>query len=211
MGEDNGIRMLVDTGAAMNSGHLDYHFWVMSQCPEMIVDFLQCGENTNYDVVQLLAVLDLNLGQLPNNHVQMTAIIRYHTPYLVDNKDPLVLSFALGHDMSLRSVLGLSTLLSLGVTIDLSRGTLSYSELNFNFPLVLDPHGKGIPDGVSFGTSTNFVPPGVRSNLYARLLYTAIDGARSTGCDSNPSDNIVGTNNLFDVNISRTLSYAPSA
>ena len=75
MGEDNDIRMLVDTGAAMKSGYLDYHFWVMSQYSEMVVEFLQCGENTNYDVVQLLAVLDLNLGQLPNNHVQMTAII----------------------------------------------------------------------------------------------------------------------------------------
>ena len=67
--------MLVDTGTAMRSGYLDYHFWVMSQYSEMVVEFLQCGENTNYDVVQLLAVLDLNLGQLPNNHVQMTAII----------------------------------------------------------------------------------------------------------------------------------------
>ena len=26
---DNGVRMLVDTGASMNSGYLDYHLWVM--------------------------------------------------------------------------------------------------------------------------------------------------------------------------------------
>ena len=51
MEADNGMRMLVDTGAAMNSGHLDYHLWVMSQCPEMVAEFLQCGPNTDYDVV----------------------------------------------------------------------------------------------------------------------------------------------------------------
>ena len=34
--EDNGMRMLVDTGVAMNLGYLDYHLWVMSQCSEML-------------------------------------------------------------------------------------------------------------------------------------------------------------------------------
>ena len=135
----------------------------------MVTEFLQCGKNTNYDVVQLLTTLDFDLGHLPSNHSQMTAVIRYHIPYLVNNKDPLILSFVLGNDMSLRSVLGRSTLLSMGTTIDLSRGTLSCSELNFNFPLILDPPGKGFPDGVSLDISTNFVPPGVRSNLSAQL------------------------------------------
>ena len=41
----------------------------------------------------------------------MTADIRYYTPYVVNDTDPLILSFALGDDISLRSVLGLPTLL----------------------------------------------------------------------------------------------------
>ena len=80
----------------------------------------------------------------------MTAIIRYHTPYLVNNKNPLLLSFALRTDVDLHSVLGLPTLLSMGTTIDLLRDTLSCSELNFNFPLIVDPPGKGLPGSVSF-------------------------------------------------------------
>ena len=87
----------------------------------------------------------------------------------MNNKDPLILSFALGPDMALRSVLGLPTLLSMGATIDLSRDTLSCSELNSNFPLILDPPGKGLPDGVSLITSPHIVPPGVRTNLTAQL------------------------------------------
>ena len=140
----------------------------------------------------------------------MIAVIRYHTPYFVDKKDPLILSFALGHDASLRNVLGLSTLLSLGATIDLSRGTLSCSELNFNFPLFLDPPGKGLPDGVSLDISTNFVPPGLRSNLSAQLQYAAMDGARPAAGYSTPSDNIVVTDNFFERQCFRTLSYARS-
>ena len=64
----------------------------------------------------------------------MTAVIRYYTLYLVNNKDPLNLLFVLGNDMSLISVRGLPSFLSTGATIDLLRGTLSYSEVNFDFP-----------------------------------------------------------------------------
>ena len=39
---DNGMRMLVETGTAMNSEYLYYHLWVMSQCPEIVAEFLQC-------------------------------------------------------------------------------------------------------------------------------------------------------------------------
>ena len=182
----------------------------MSQYPNMVAEFLQCGENTDYDIVQILAALDLGSSHLPSNHNQMTAVIRHHTPYLVKNKDPLILSFALGTGMDLRNVIGLPTLLSMVVTIDLSRGTLSCSELNFNFPLILDPPGKGLSDGVSFNNSPNFVPPGVRTNLSAELQYTSMDSVRSATANSTPSDNIVVTDQCFDGNVSWTLSYANS-
>ena len=51
--EENIIRMILDTGAAMNSGNLVYHLWVMYQCPEMVGEFIQYGDRTGYDVLQL--------------------------------------------------------------------------------------------------------------------------------------------------------------
>ena len=53
--EDNRIRMLVDTWAAMNTGNFDFHIWVMPQCLDIVDDFLQCGKDTAYDVIHLLA------------------------------------------------------------------------------------------------------------------------------------------------------------
>ena len=112
--------------------------------------------------------------------------------------------------MDLRSVLGLPTLLSMGATIDLPRGTLSCSELNSNFPLILDPPGKGLPDGVSLTTSQLLVPPGARTNRTAQLQYTVMDGVRLALAHSTPSDNIVVTDHFFDGNVSRILYYATS-
>ena len=112
--EENKMRMLVNTGAAMNSGNLAYYLWVMSKCPEMVVEFIQCGGKSDYDVVKLLAALDLDTSQQLLEHGNMTTVIRYHTPYLVNKQDPLFLSFTLGNDEYIRCVLGLPTLLVIG-------------------------------------------------------------------------------------------------
>ena len=125
--EYNHMRVLVDTGAAMNLGYKDCHFCVMSQCPEIVAEYLQCDENTYYDTVQLLAALDLNVVPQSNTHDQMTAVVKYHTLYLVNDTESLIISFALDNDISLCSVLGLPNLLSMSATIDLQRGTISCS------------------------------------------------------------------------------------
>ena len=112
--DENKMIMLVDTGAALNSGNLTYHLWVMSKCPEMVGEFVQCGGKSDYDVVKLLAALDLDMIQQPVEHGNMTVVIKYHTPYLVNKRDPLFLSFTLGNDEYIRCVLGLPTLLVIG-------------------------------------------------------------------------------------------------
>ena len=127
------MRMLLDTGAAMNSGSLTYHLWVMSQSPEMVAEFIQCGDGTGYDVVQLLAALDLDSSHQPLDHEKMTAVIRYKTPYFFNKNEPLFISFALGNDVSLRCVLGLPTLLALGGLINLVKGDFFVLRLEKHF------------------------------------------------------------------------------
>ena len=53
---ENKLRMLVDTGATMNTGNKDYHQWVMSLCPIMAAEYLEYDPGTEYDFVQILAV-----------------------------------------------------------------------------------------------------------------------------------------------------------
>ena len=66
----------------MSTGNLYYHLYIMSQCLEIVAEYLQCREGTEYDDSQILAVLDLDMESKPSTHGQMTAIIRYHTPFL---------------------------------------------------------------------------------------------------------------------------------
>ena len=40
------LRALVDSGVAMNSGNLGYHWKVVSQFPDIVVEYIECGPGT---------------------------------------------------------------------------------------------------------------------------------------------------------------------
>ena len=40
----------------------------MSECPKMVDELIQCVANTGYDILQLLATLDLDSSQQPFDH-----------------------------------------------------------------------------------------------------------------------------------------------
>ena len=82
----------------------------------------------------------------------MTAVIRYRTPYIINNIYPLILSFALGNDVELRSVLDILFNLAMGVVVDWVNGQLVCSELDQVFMLQLDPSGKELLDGATYDT-----------------------------------------------------------
>ena len=77
----------------------------------------------------------------------------------------ITLSFTLGTDVALRSVLGIPCLLFMGVVVDLENGQLDCKELNSMFPLQLDPPGKYLPDGSSYDSFSNTVPADIPTNV----------------------------------------------
>ena len=83
----------------------------MSQCPDIVEEYLQYGKDTEYDVVHLLVDLDLSRVRTDIDHGQITAVIRHKTPYTINGKGLFVHSFTLCNDVSLRCVLIIPTLL----------------------------------------------------------------------------------------------------
>ena len=171
----------------------------MSQYPEIVGEIIQCGDGTGYDVVQLLAALDLDSSHQSLDHGKMTAIIRYRTPYFINKRDPLFVYFALGNDVSLQCVLGLPTLLALSGLINLVKGEFLCSEIGRTFPLTLDPPGKGLPEGIVFDNSTPIIPQGVSTNVKPNpslLHYTSAEGHAVHHSEPTYSDNIIVHDNF---------------
>ena len=88
--DKNKMSILVETRVAINTGDKSYHQCVMPQCPSMVAEYTECGPNIDYDVVQILAGLDLKGTSQHVDHGSMIAVIRYKTPYFINNTDPLI-------------------------------------------------------------------------------------------------------------------------
>ena len=183
----------------------------MSQCPSMVAEYIQCGPNTDYDLVEILAALDLKRTSQPVDHGSMTAVIRYKTLYLIHNIDPLILSFALGIDVALRSVLSIPCLLVIGTVANLVNGQLDYKELNSVFPLQLDPSRKDLPDGALYDSFSNAALDGIPINILTKdcstLQYTASNDTITPVSEVTYSSNIVVNDSSFQGCISCELVY----
>ena len=136
----------------------------------------------------------------------MTTVIHYKTPYIMTGKGLFILSFALGNDVSLGCVFGLPTLLAMGISIGLASGLLSCTELNREFPLDLQPSGKGLPEGATLNHYTNTISHTVSTNL---LHHTSADSNSHPTCLSAPSDNMHVTDHFFKNKVLRKLVYIP--
>ena len=95
----------------------------------------------------------------------MTTLIRNKTPYTVQGCGHFILSFTLEHNINLRCVLGLPTLLSIEGAITLLSRVIFCTGFNQTFPLTLDPLGKGLPDGTSLNTYLPFNPPDALTDI----------------------------------------------
>ena len=144
----------------------------MSQCPSIFAEYFKCSPGTEYDAVQIWAALDLKWEHQPVDYGSMTAVIRYKTPYIITNTSPLNIFFALGTDVALRSVLGITSLLAMGAVVDLAKGQFVCLELNKEFMLQLDPPGKGIPDGSTLESFSAVVPDEVPSHIPTLGFYS---------------------------------------
>ena len=113
----------------------------------------------------------------------MTAVICYHTQFFVNKKDSLILSFAFGDNVSIRSVLILPTFLSIDATLNLPHDTRIFSEINFTLPLLLDPQGKELPDRVFFHLC---VPRDLPFNLSFLIYHTDMDDFTSQVSQGTP-------------------------
>ena len=109
----------------------------------------------------------------------MTAVIRYKTPYFINNRDPSFFVFVLSNNVTLHCVLGFPILLASSGFIYLVKGEFVCSKINRNFPLTLDPPGKGLRKDIVFDNSTPIIPQGMSTNVKPNpslLQYTSAKG-----------------------------------
>ena len=129
------MRMLVNSGAAMNNDNKRYHQQGMHRYPDIVTEYLECGPGTKFDLVRLrVAVASASVMD-----GSLSAIIRYKTQYFISSR-PLLLSFALGDSLSLNIILGTPALEQLRDFFNLGDRSLTFQSIDKVFSLIIqDP------------------------------------------------------------------------
>jgi hypothetical protein len=145
---------LMDTCGALNTGYLTFHLWLMSERPDLVVEFLSFDDSNPFEPIKLGGAISDPANFDATDHGNLTAVIRYRTPYIDLSGSPIVLSFALGPDVTVNTIFGLPMLSTLDSVISLNSNSLHSRALNTDFPITRAAAAWGLPPNCTFNPAS---------------------------------------------------------
>jgi len=171
----------MDTCAAMNTGNLLVHQWLMSKFPHIVAEYIQYDDVKPFEPLQLHCAVN-DLVKTESMHGKLTAIVRYWLRHKRDGK-PVILSFGLGASVEVNSIVGITTIRQWNSVFDFSSNELVAKSINSRFPLIYESTKHGLPTGVHF-SSEDFIRPLQGATCLATALLTNVNIGIETGSGS---------------------------
>jgi len=102
------IKDLYDTGGALNTGSLKQHKFIMDKISAAVAKYEEFNGTNPFDPIKFSGALLDPDDYDAEKHGILSAVITYHTPLkeIISGKS-VILSFALGADMSVGTIIGL--------------------------------------------------------------------------------------------------------
>jgi hypothetical protein len=178
------LSALFDSGAALSSGYLPYHLWIMRENPEIVASFERFDDENPFEPIKLGGAISHPSDYTESVHGQLTAVIRYKTAYVCHDGAPIHLSFGLGNDMTVNTILGLPTICDLGMKPDFRRALVTCDDTPAVFSLLSHATRCGIDTNIP-GAAASFadlpvaqmypLPSLASSTTYAEPCVQAVD------------------------------------
>jgi hypothetical protein len=141
---------LMDTCGALNTGYLPFHLWLKSERPDLVAEFISFDDTNPFEPIKLGGAIRDPADFVSSDHGNLTAVIRYYTPYVDTTNSPITLSFALGPDVTVNTIFGLPMLCDLDAIISLRSNSMHSRSLNHDFPITRAAAHVGLPPGCLF-------------------------------------------------------------
>ena len=151
VGKTVGFLCHLDTCAAMNTGNLRMHQYIMTEHPELVVNFSRYDDRNPFRPIELqcaLAEEGNDAGTKEAN--KLIALVTYRTPYTDKSNEPITLSFGLGENVSVRTIIGLPTLKAWQGVIDFVQNKFISHTIGKRFNLMFEETQQGLPAGIKF-------------------------------------------------------------
>lgn len=166
----------VDTCAAMNTGNLRLHQYIITRNPELVQEYIQHDDAEPFEPIKLLcAVEDKPDTTSTTDTGRLTAVVRYKTPYTTTEGKPVLLSFGLGADVAVRTIIGLPTLREWKAVVDFADNTLTVHNLKKRFTLLFAEAESGLPQGVEFRPEQFQRPPHIKQGQVMKLSVSTYE------------------------------------
>jgi hypothetical protein len=146
---------LMDTCGALNTGYLLFHQFVMSERPDLVTEYIEFDAGNPFEPIKLGGAIRDWFDFDASTHGNLTAVIRYRTPYQDQTGSPITFSFALGTDVTVNTIFGLPMLCNLDLVISLRANSLYSSVLDRQFPITRAAAVFGLPSGCIFDPPTS--------------------------------------------------------
>jgi hypothetical protein len=141
---------LMDTCGALNTGFLLFHLWLKSERPDLVAEFVSFDDSNPFEPIKLGGAIRDPANFDATDHGNLTAVIRYYTPYVDSSGSPITISFALGSDVTVNTIFGLPMLCDLDSIISLRSNSMHSRTLNRDFPIIRAAATFGLPPTCSF-------------------------------------------------------------
>ena len=129
-------KALYDTDGALNTGNLSYHNFIRKKLHDAVKKYEEFNGSNPFDPIKLSCALLDPSDYNADTHGILSAVITYHTPFKnADGKD-VVLSFALGCDMSVDTIIGLPFIKAMKLELRFNPETFLSHTLKKEFPVV---------------------------------------------------------------------------
>jgi hypothetical protein len=110
---------LMDTCGALKTGYLLFHLWLKSERPDLVAGFISFDDANPFEPIKLGGAISDPSDFDASDHGNLTAIIRYYTPYTDTSGFRITIPFALGADVTVNTIFGLPMLCDLDAVISL--------------------------------------------------------------------------------------------
>ena len=160
----------LDSCAAMNTGSLHLHQWIMTKYPHLVEKYEQFDDANPFRPITLDCAVPQSEAEKTTG--KLTAVVTYRTRYVDKVGKNLTLSFGLGASIRVNAIIGLPTFREWKIVLNVDSKRASSKLLECYFELCFQHAAKGFPDGVTFDPAT-FVRPQQQTNTGLSLLAQA--------------------------------------
>ena len=169
----------IDTCASMNIGNLLLHQWIITTYPACVAEYTQFdNDNNEFHPIQLQVSINNSDTPTQSGAGILTTMVKYYPPYTSADSQSIILSFGLGDDLLVQSIIGLPTLQKWKYNIKLCGNFMICTFLKSIFSLFFERSKPCLTSGITFFASQfQLTPSTYMINNLLNHLVAITDGS----------------------------------